>query len=362
MKTQRLRYYILGVTFVLAALLSLPGCHKVENWDNDLYGNFDALWTILDEHYCFFEDKDVDWDAVRTHYRSQLKPGMDYNEFFDVCSAMLDELRDGHTNLISWFDVSYYRQWWTDYPQNFNLRIVQQYYLNFDYHSSGGMIWGKLPDCNVGYLYYSSFSSPVNSSFIDNMMLSLKDCDGLIIDVRDNGGGDIDNVRKLVGHFISERISGGYIRHKTGPGHSDFSEPYEFFIDTAEGHVRWLKYVVVLANRSTFSAANNFVSVMKPLPHVLVAGDTTGGGSGMPFSSELPCGWSVRFSACPVYDADMNLTEYGVEPSEGCKVDMDAQAALRGHDTIIDFAVLAITTAAEEHGRFVAPQSTGFEH
>ncbi|WP_438589109.1 S41 family peptidase [Duncaniella dubosii] len=56
------------------------------------------------------------------------------------------------------------------------------------------------------------------------------------------------------------------------------------------------KTVIVLANRSTFSAANNFVSVMKLLPGVRVVGATTGGGSGMPYSSELPCGWSVRFS------------------------------------------------------------------
>ncbi len=338
----------MGVVLAVAALLSFSGCHKVDNWDNDLYGNFDALWTILDEHYCFFADKDVDWEAVRTEYRRQIKPGMEYDEFFALCAAMLDELRDGHTNLISWFDVSYYRQWWSDYPQNFNLRLVQQHYLNFDYHSSGSMIWGKLPGCNVGYLYYGSFASPVSSSFIDNMMLNLKDCDGLIVDVRDNGGGDIDNVRRLVGHFIRERISGGFIQHKTGPGHGDFSEPYEFFIDPADDHVRWLKYVVVLTNRSTFSAANNFVSVMKPLPHVLIAGDRTGGGSGMPFNSELPCGWGVRFSACPVYDSEMNLTEYGIEPSEGCKVDMNPQHEMEGRDDIIDFAVRTITAAAEK--------------
>ncbi|WP_438589417.1 hypothetical protein [Duncaniella dubosii] len=38
----------------------------------------------------------------------------------------------------------------------------------------------------------------------------------------------------------------------------------------------------MLANRSTFSAANNFVSVMKLLPGVRVVGATTGGGSACP--------------------------------------------------------------------------------
>ena len=29
-------------------------CHEPEEFDNDVYGNFDALWTSVDQHYCFF--------------------------------------------------------------------------------------------------------------------------------------------------------------------------------------------------------------------------------------------------------------------------------------------------------------------
>lgn len=78
---------------------------------------------------------------------------------------------------------------------------------------------------------------------------------------------------------------------------------------------------------------------MKLLPGVRVAGATTGGGSGMPYSSELPCGWSVRFSACSMLDADRHSTESGVEPTEGCAVDMDTADALAGKDTILEFAI-----------------------
>ena len=46
---------------------------------------------------------------------------------------MLDELKDGHVNLSSSFNTSYYRRWWSDYPQDFNFRTLQQYYLGFDY-------------------------------------------------------------------------------------------------------------------------------------------------------------------------------------------------------------------------------------
>lgn len=59
----------------------------------------------------------------------------------------------------------------------------------------------------------------------------------------------------------------------------------------------------------------------------------------MPYSSELPIGWGVRFSACPILDANGNPTEFGVEPTPGCEVDMDPMDALNGHDTILDFAI-----------------------
>ena len=95
--------------------------------------------------------------------------------------------------------------------------------------------------------------------------------------------------------------------------------------------------MALLTNRSTFSAANNFASVMSKLPQVTLIGDCTGGGSGMPFSSELPCGWAYRFSASPVYDADMRLTEFGVKPD--IYVDLDPEQALKGIDTMLETAL-----------------------
>ena len=65
----------------------------------------------------------------------------------------------------------------------------------------------------------------------------------------------------------------------------------------------------------------------------------TGGGSGLPFSSELPNGWTIRFSASPIYDAEKQHTEFGVSPSEGYEVDMDMQMALEGKDTMLNTAL-----------------------
>ncbi len=334
----RLMHFTIRVC-VAAVVSTLGACHDLPEYTDDPRGNFEALWQIIDEHYCFFADKDVDWDEVHSRYVAKVSDRMTSGELFTVCADMLDELRDGHTNLSSPFETSYYRRWWSDYPQNYSARLVAQCYFNFNYRSVGGIDYGYLTS-NVGYMHYGSFSDPVGSGNMDYILNFFATASGLIIDVRDNGGGDLTNVETIVSHFIDKEITAGYISHKTGPGHNDFSEPFAYSYKPASGgHIVWRKPVVVLANRSTFSAANNFVAVMKHLPGVKVAGDVTGGGSGMPFSSELPNGWGVRFSACSMLDAERMSTENGVEPSEGCKVDMDPAAALKGHDTIIDFAV-----------------------
>lgn len=325
------------ITCCISLLCS--SCHDIEEWNNDPQGNFNALWSILDEHYCFFKEKGVDWDLMHKRYSSRLNTQITEEELFLVCADMLAELKDGHTNLSAPFNTSYYRQWWSDYPQNYDARIIQEYYFNFNYRSLSAIDYGILPQ-NIGYMHYSSFSYGLGEGNIDHILAYLITCDALIIDVRDNGGGNLTNVKPLVRRFITQKTLAGYIRHKTGPGHDDFSEPYAYYYEPAEeGRIMWGKPVVVLTNRSTFSAANDFVSFMKQLPQVTIIGATTGGGSGMPFSSELPCGWGIRFSACPMYDAQGNLTESGIAPSPGCEIDMNASLALLGRDTILDFAI-----------------------
>ncbi len=323
----------------LLSIVLLTSCHDVEEFENDAQGNFDALWTILDEHYCFFQEKGIDWDDVYARYSRQVSPQMTQRELFDVCSAMLAELKDGHVNLTSPFDVSYYTKWWSDYPQNFDWRLIEEHYFNFELRQASGMKYGILKQ-NIGYIRYSSFESPLGEGNLDAVLSYLSTCQGLIIDVRDNGGGDITNVDKFVARFITERRLMGYLVHKKSPARNDFSEPYAYYIDPAPvGRIMWGKPVAVLTNRSTFSAANNFVSVMKSLPLTIIVGDVTGGGSGMPFTSELPIGWGIRFSSCSVLDSDGNTTEFGVTPTDGCKVDADPVMALQGIDTILETAI-----------------------
>lgn len=329
---------------ILILLVGLSGlfmasCHDEPEYDNTLVGNFDALADIIDRHYCFFADKDIDWQEIVAKYREQLPEKATAYELFFLCAQMLDELQDGHVNLSSKFSTSYYRNWWSDYPQDFNLRTLEQYYLDFDWSTINGIMYKQIRN-EIAYMYYPSFSYTISESALDYIFALLINSRGLIIDIRDNGGGALTNINTLVGRFIDEPIIGGYIQHKTGPGHDEFSKPYPMKYDPApEGRIKWSGDIVILTNRSCFSAANSFVSVMKELPNVRIVGAKTGGGGGMPFSSELPVGWSVRFSACPILDAHGNVIENGIDPTPGCEVHAPEEELAEGTDAILEFAI-----------------------
>ena len=159
----------------------------------------------------------------------------------------------------------------------------------------------KIFDNNIGYIRYESFSSGVGDGNLDEILVYLATCNGLIIDVRDNGGGNLTNSSRIAARFTNNKILTGYIQHKTGTGHSDFSKPEPIYLEPSNS-IRWQKKVVILTNRRCYSATNDFVNLMRSIDNgnIIQVGDQTGGGSGLPFTSELPNGWSIRFSASQI--------------------------------------------------------------
>lgn len=339
MSATRLLWLIASIS-----ILGFSACTETLEYKGDVYdpfSNFDLLSKTVKEHYCFFSQKDIDWDSVTNVYRAQLTEETDMFSLFTLLGDMLDELRDGHVNLSTPFATTYYKKWWSDYPQDFDNRTLQEYYLKF-----GGLQSGTLQYCiflpdTIGYVRIPSFSTQLSPLTLDYIMAGMDGTKGLIIDIRDNGGGYLTNVPELVSRFIKEEMTGGYIRHKTGPGPNDFSEPFPLKYKPAAGtRIQYLdKPIYVLTNRSCFSAANDFVSVMKELENVKIVGATTGGGGGMPLTTELPNGWSLRMSACPINDRHDKVTEFGIPPSEGYEVHCTPEELASGKDSILNFAL-----------------------
>ncbi|MCD8305897.1 MAG: S41 family peptidase [Prevotella sp.] len=322
--------------FIFALAATFVSCIDEEEFANTSRGNFEALWKIMDEHYCFFDYKaetlGVDWDEVRGRYEPQVA-GATTTQLFEVLTNMLSELRDGHVNLSTSFDYGRNWSWKEDYPTNFSDTLYRKY-MGTDYRLVSGIDYRILDD-NIGYMRIASFESAIGEGNLDEIFLYFMECRSLIIDIRSNGGGSLTTAKNLAERFTNEKILGGYIQHKTGTGHNDFSPLEAQYLEPSQ-RMHWQKQVFVLTNRGVYSAANEFVMYMRQCPNVTIVGDKTGGGAGLPFNNELPNGWGVRFSACPTYDAAGNCIEHGIDPD--VEVGISDDDALNGLDTIIETA------------------------
>ncbi|GHT76813.1 peptidase S41 [Bacteroidia bacterium] len=322
----------------LFLLFLLNSCVEIPEFDNTPRGNFEALWRIMDEHYCFFDEKNVDWNQVHTEYSARIHNVMQQDSLFYILNEMLQKVKDGHVNLVSPFDLGRYWKWFEDYPVNYKQELIDRY-MGTDYKIAGGLRYKLLLPDSIGYIRYADFSSSISNLSLDYILLQFRDCRGIILDVRNNGGGTLTNSELLASRFFTTKDTVSYIQHKTGKGHNDFSKPIAQTLTPSE-RLRFEKPVVALTNRKCYSATNDFINTMRYAPNATILGDWTGGGGGLPFSSELPNGWSVRFSACPTFDRDMQPIEAGIAPD--IHVELSEEDALKGKDSLIEAAIALI--------------------
>ena len=250
------KYIAIGLLMLIGGV----GCtHEFDNHKNTPSENFEALWQIIDEKYCLFDDKQVDWDSVYAVYQPQfdtmkLVAFEDQYRMFDLMEEMLNTLEDGHVNLYTPFDVSVCSSWYEGYPTNFDSEILTKYYLK-DYRRAGGLNYCKIDGDSIGYVYYGSFSD--SFSYLNWLMVMnyFADCKGIVLDVRNNGGGSMENAYRLAAPFFSKDTVVGYWQHKSGREHDAFSEIEEMKLEDSKGN--WLRPVVVLCNRRSYSAGTD---------------------------------------------------------------------------------------------------------
>ncbi len=321
----------------LATLMLLTSCEKVflaKDPSTDPMTQFEHLWKAVDEQYAYFALKGIDWDSVYTAYRPRIEETMDEQVLFDVLAGMLHVLRDGHVNLTAPFDRSRNWDWFLDHPVNFNHTVVYRNYLGKEYRITGPLHHTVID--SVLYVYYASFGKTISEAHLDILTERAEGLKGMIIDIRDNGGGSSGNADRLASMLTDEKRLYGRSRIKTGPEHDAFSGWSDMHIHPRAGRV-FTGQVVVLCNRHSYSASSRFALMMQALPHVTLMGDQTGGGGGIPVFGELPNGWIYRLSATQTVDPEGNHIEEGVAVDVQVTLDPADEAA--GIDTIIEEAL-----------------------
>ncbi len=308
---------------------------------------FNLMWKTVDENYSYFDYKGVDWNAVRERYAPKVNDSISQDSLYKVLSDMLYELRDGHVNLATTYDRSRNWSWKDDYPDNFNVNFVFKQYMKKDFKITGALPNQILND-SIGYFRYSSFGNPVSDSDLDFVLNRFKNSKGIIIDVRDNGGGSMSTVFRIMNRFVEKKMLVGYAHTKNGKGHNDFSKPISFYAVPTKKRTPFTKPVVILINRGCFSATTHFAAFMSVLPNVTLVGDRTGGGGGIPISADLPNGWQYRFSATYQTTVDGFNIEHGMAPD--VEVSTGAKEELEGKDALIEKAIEIIIEESKKKG------------
>ena len=160
--------HALSICLMSASLLM--SCVSEDTFDDTPEGNFEALWQIIDQHYCFLDYKaeaiGLDWAEVHQRYRQRISPEMTKVQLQEVLTDMLAELRDGHVNLYTSADISRYWHWYEDFPRNLDEELRRQY-LGTDYKIAAGIIF---PVDEVGILSLPQFVEMLHVVFRNRVL------------------------------------------------------------------------------------------------------------------------------------------------------------------------------------------------
>ena len=327
--------------FCLAAL-ALSSCERVFMKDDEPRNPinvFDYLWNKVDQQYAFFDLKGVDWDSVYEVYRPKVNDDLSDDSLFSVCAAMLNTLKDGHTNLVSDFDVShndsvYYKMY---AEKNIDQKVVMLNYLTLNYHTTGSFSHNAIRNGEVAYIRYSSFMDAITEDALLYLADRYKNCQGMILDLRQNGGGSIDNIRMLLSIFDNHEQMLYRTQIKSGPEHDAFTELKTVYAtDSCILEQPYTKPVAVLIDRGSFSATSFFSICTMAYDNIQLFGDYSGGGLGLPNGGALPNGWTYRFSITRTFAIDGQNYENGVPPTH--RVLLDPICTAQGVDNVIEAA------------------------
>lgn len=294
---------------------------------------FEHLWSDVNNRYSFFEEKQIDWEAIKQRYCPLVHENMDPYEFFDILGDMLAELQDGHVNLLSTFNRSRNWSWYEGYSLYYDEPLIYDEYLKTNYRIIGPFHAQSVD--NMLYVNYRSFERTVKEQHMDEIVRLMQFHDGLIIDVRSNGGGSQQNGLNIASRLTDEERLYARQRFKTGPGKTDFT-PWASLKITPHSGEKYLGKVAILTNRRSYSATTFFSQMMRSLPQARLIGDQTGGGGGIPVFAELPNGWTYRFSGSQTVDLEGVQLEFGVPVDQLLTHPMDA---IPGKDHFIEAAI-----------------------
>jgi carboxyl-terminal processing protease len=285
---KNLKYFLFAI-----AVLTFVSCEKTvfePEPQNNPVDMFDNLWSTFNTDYPNFEQRGVNWQEQYDIYRPQVNNNTSDAELLDIFKQMLATLDDGHVSIT----VPNADQWYSNTIINdridndlFNLELIKTKYMNNNYLESGygGNTYGWIG--NIGY--YNIAWIQDNFLDIDDILNYFSTAEGLIVDMRHNGGGDFTWAFSEFGRFTNEKRFVFQSRTVNGPNPGDFTDWWQWDIEPSGTYFD--KPIVMLTDRYTISAGERTVMAFNTLPNVTQMGDTTCGAIATVVGKVLPNGW-----------------------------------------------------------------------
>lgn len=295
---------------------------------------FEKVWNDFDKTYSYFELKKVDWDSVYRANRDKIDNKTSLAELEHIIGRMTMSLKDIHVNFIAG-DRSYHYSNKDLFPGNSPENNVN--YLSSTETNSKTLLIGKIKNRNIQYAWVKNLRSTGDFDPLFAMLDNLDGSDGLILDLRDNYGGNDGIARDFVNRLTKIERVHEYIRYRNGPGHNDF-EAWRARKLYPQNPVDFNRSIVVLTNRNVVSSGEGFVSMLMVLPNVIIVGDTTRGATANPKEYTLSNGWKYRVSSWQAVTADYEFIEdRGIAPN--VVVYNSESSIAEGKDLILEKAI-----------------------
>jgi len=284
--------------------------------------NFEVLWRTFHERYPFFELRKVDWEKQYDIFRPQVTGNTSDDELFDIFCRMLGPLNDGHVELKAKASGARKTRYFNPekeprFHQEFTKREIKQLFKT----SEQTLVrngFGKPTETEAWMLHYcrsaefgylrilelEGIKKRRLTTALDKIGLDCKELKGIIIDIRDNPGGDDSVVITIINRFCDRKRVAFHRKTKTGPGKDDFSPLKTWYVEP-QVDSQFPRPIVLLTCDAVFSGAEVFALAIKELPEVTIIGDHTNGIFSYQLEKRLPNSWEYRLSYQVYLSSDM---------------------------------------------------------
>ncbi len=280
---------------------------------------FEAVWEGIDHTYVLWSRDTVDWDARYEKYRPIFASfdanGVDSATYVSTWQKCTEGLLDHHMAIILWNPVGKFTTVITpaknDYGHvtNYDAQVaalkaqsgISQY---VDYKDNNRkfvnsvfcLLPGKTEGKYIAYFRFSKFDVasmnrapneallPFAAFYGDSLGRGIhngaadrEDVESIIVDLRNNIGGNVNEISPFIVSLLQDYANFGYSRYKQGLGRLDYTGWLPVQINCPKYHLTTPKPIVALTDINTVSCAEMSAQIIKNLPNGTVIGERTYG-------------------------------------------------------------------------------------